>query len=157
MELSDVEFHLRHLVQLEGQVVEVHADIFQPAGSEQTHLSAFFQGQQGPDAGDNTVMAQSDITALASLFTSVKERMLSLVPVYMVPTLFIPISKFPTTLAGKLDRNALKAWASSLSALDLARFIGDSKPYTAPETDLQKEVCRLYGPVFLGWRKVALG
>ncbi|PWN68629.1 hypothetical protein C1631_018305, partial [Chryseobacterium phosphatilyticum] len=57
-------------------------------------------------------------------------------PDYMVPNAFVHLTALPVTINGKLDRKALPE----------PDFTG-SKEYTAPETTLQKQLCKVYGEV----------
>ncbi|RNA61469.1 amino acid adenylation domain-containing protein [Chryseobacterium nematophagum] len=60
----------------------------------------------------------------------------SLLPEYMVPSLYVHLEEFPITLNGKLDRKALPE----------PSFTGD-REYVAPTTALEKQLAEIYGEV----------
>ncbi|KAH8667321.1 hypothetical protein BGZ60DRAFT_564547 [Tricladium varicosporioides] len=55
-------------------------------------------------------------------FTAIKAEIGKLLPQYMMPSLFIPLSSLPLTSAMKLNRQALQDLARSLSEEDLVRY-----------------------------------
>ncbi|MDN3695553.1 amino acid adenylation domain-containing protein [Chryseobacterium tructae] len=57
-------------------------------------------------------------------------------PEYMIPGAFVHLTELPLTINGKLDRKALPE----------PEFSG-SKDYVAAETELQAELCQIYGDV----------
>ncbi|OUM56932.1 hypothetical protein PIROE2DRAFT_18247, partial [Piromyces sp. E2] len=60
-------------------------------------------------------------------------------PLYMIPSYFIKIERVPVTPNGKLDRNALPEPQKS----DLI-----TEQYVAPETEIEKLICRIYSKLF---------
>ena len=67
----------------------------------------------------------------------IKESIAEKLPSYMIPAFFVKLDKLPVNANGKLDRNALEA-------PEAGAFKND---YTAPETDMQKALCRAYEKV----------
>lgn len=76
------------------------------------------------------------VVATADTFDQehVIQRLASVLPHYMLPTLFIPLAQLPRSPNGKLDRNALPA-------PDLAI---NGKTYIAPCTQTEKILCELW-------------
>lgn len=66
-------------------------------------------------------------------------------PSYMMPAFFVKLDKLPLNANGKLDRNALEA----PEAVDF------KSEYTAPETDIQKLLCKAYEKI-LGVENVGI-
>ncbi|ORX77432.1 acetyl-CoA synthetase-like protein [Anaeromyces robustus] len=60
-------------------------------------------------------------------------------PMYMIPSYFIQIDKVPVTAHGKLDRK-------SLPEPDIDRLL--SSNYVAPETKIEKTICKIYSQAF---------
>ncbi|UHO38305.1 amino acid adenylation domain-containing protein [Chryseobacterium capnotolerans] len=57
-------------------------------------------------------------------------------PEYMIPAAYVQLDALPLTINGKLDRGALPE----------PEFTG-TKKYTAPQTELQEKLCRIYGEI----------
>ncbi len=66
-------------------------------------------------------------------------------PDYMIPSVFVHVIRFPSTLNGKLDRNALP----------LPELGGDDREYVAPKTELEKQLCIIWQDV-LGIQRVGI-
>ncbi|ORX75880.1 acetyl-CoA synthetase-like protein [Anaeromyces robustus] len=60
-------------------------------------------------------------------------------PMYMIPSYFIQIDKVPVTAHGKLDRK-------SLPEPNIDRLL--SSNYVAPETKIEKAICKIYSQAF---------
>ncbi len=67
----------------------------------------------------------------------IKQEISKNLPSYMIPSFFVKLDKLPVNANGKLDRSALKAPEAS-------SFKND---YIAPETDMQKALCKAYEKV----------
>nr|WP_260232358.1 non-ribosomal peptide synthetase [Chryseobacterium lactis] len=100
-----------------------------------------------PDVRQVAVLVQenkSGLKYLAGYYVSDKEiepgllseHLSASLPEYMVPGAFVHLTSLPLTINGKLDRRALPE----------PDFTGN-KEYAAPETELQKKLCRIYGEV----------
>jgi acyl-coenzyme A synthetase/AMP-(fatty) acid ligase/acyl carrier protein len=82
---------------------------------------------------------------LAAYYTSDKEipasflteQLARLLPEYMIPATFTALEAFPITINGKLDKKALPPIGAEPS----------SSAYVAPETDIEKEICRIWQEV----------
>ena len=55
-------------------------------------------------------------------------------PDYMIPNIFIQLKKMPLNTSGKIDRKALPD----------PEFKSDAQTYAAPETELEKEFCKIW-------------
>ena len=67
----------------------------------------------------------------------IKNEISKKLPSYMIPSFFVKLDKLPVNANGKLDRNALEAPEASAFKND----------YIAPETDMQKALCRAFEKV----------
>ena len=79
-----------------------------------------------------------------------KEYLFTVLPTYMIPTVWIVIESFPTQSSGKLDRNLLKSWLHDLKELQLEKarklVYGDRGVLTDQEhplTEHQKLILRI--------------
>jgi tyrocidine synthetase-3 len=104
------------------------------------------------------VIAKKDETGkqfLVAYFTSQKELTTNQlynflrrqVPEYMIPSYFVQLEQFPLTHNGKIDKKKLPD--------PRTESILTSEKYSAPETDLQKELAAIYQEIF-GERKIGI-
>ncbi|KAK3703560.1 hypothetical protein LTR37_014407 [Vermiconidia calcicola] len=101
MELGEVEYHLSQQSEPGRQFV---VDIIQLTDQEPS-LTVFF-----------TVPGPCDGAIL------LKRALDDIVPAYIVPEIFIRLSKLPTTPSGKTDRKALRGLAESLTCAELMAY-----------------------------------
>jgi len=66
----------------------------------------------------------------------VRTEIQHLLPVYMVPSVFIWLKEFPRTSSGKIDKKALPA-PDQLHA-------GDQTSYTAPQTETERKIVKIW-------------
>jgi aryl carrier-like protein len=76
---------------------------------------------------DELLLSMTDDTALVA--KALESALSSAVPSYMVPHLFVPVSKLPWSSSGKLDRNRLRNMVQELSkeTVKMYRLAGLSK------------------------------
>jgi amino acid adenylation domain-containing protein len=77
-------------------------------GKEKDVLVAFLQYRQYQNDSDvfaGTLIPNSDV--LRGRHEALRARLADALPAYMVPSAYIPVTRFPTTVSGKLDRKAL--------------------------------------------------
>jgi amino acid adenylation domain-containing protein/non-ribosomal peptide synthase protein (TIGR01720 family) len=85
------------------------------------------------------------------------EKVLSqILPVYMVPSLFIPISHIPMTISGKVDRIALRRAVPGLSPEQMEMYALADQDKAAPESD-QEELLQTLWATVLGKDPRAVG
>jgi amino acid adenylation domain-containing protein len=77
---------------------------------------------------------------------SVRKRMSELLPMYMVPSLFIPLEGgIPTTSTGKVDRSRLRQLGSSISPAQVLQGPKEFEKHREPMTPKEALVQRLCG------------
>ncbi|PHH92583.1 hypothetical protein CDD83_6745 [Cordyceps sp. RAO-2017] len=141
VELGEVEHHLQQSFPdaqyAVAEVIKTSLDGDRPA------LVAFiYIGGSGSDESGDVFRVPDDwFNATASRAVARMERAL---PVYMVPTRFIPLARAPLTKTGKMDRRTLRVAAASLSRENLAQT-GLQK--RAPETQREGQLQSLYADV----------
>ncbi|KAH6645013.1 hypothetical protein BKA67DRAFT_127245 [Truncatella angustata] len=106
VELGEVEHHIRQLLPVEFQ--QIVSEVITPQSTKIPALAVFYTVSEnlGP------VGLDSRNTAIPETF---REDLGKLVPAYMVPTVYIPLSEFPMTASGKTDRRALRDLGKSYS------------------------------------------
>ena len=116
IELGEIESTLNGHKQIEQAVCQVHT-----FGTDKK-LIAYYSSAEGE--------LEQEI-----LVRHLKQKL----PEYMVPSLFVHLSKIPMTPNGKINRRALPV--PDISAL------ANKAPYCAPENPTQQTLCRLYGEI----------
>ncbi|PKY07074.1 acetyl-CoA synthetase-like protein [Aspergillus campestris IBT 28561] len=77
-----------------------------------------------------------------SLVQGLEKRLQFLLPGFMVPQMFLPVSSIPTTITGKADRRTLCREANSLPYHELHRLAGLVTETRAPLSDQEEQVHR---------------
>ena len=88
--------------------------------------------------GDNAVWANVPVTMAERKpsFDSVREHLLTVVPDYMIPGLFLEVDEIPLTLNGKIDKQALLA----LEKVASSKFV-------APRNKVETQLCSIWKQV----------
>lgn len=78
----------------------------------------------------------------------VQSELSDLLPQYMVPSIFIPVTYLPFNASGKLERRKLREWAAALDTDELGGYFLSSRTKSrAPETDMEKRLQALWAKV----------
>ena len=103
VELGEVEHHVRQVLLKERIVhsVEVIVEVVTPRDSDRSALVAFIC----PDRADS--WSEMDLVLINSMTVNLQEQLSTILPTYMVPNIYLSISKTPMTSNGKLDRRHL--------------------------------------------------
>ncbi|KAI9709501.1 MAG: NRPS [Bogoriella megaspora] len=145
IELGEIEFHVRNnLPQNMESAIEL---VVPPGRSAAKALSVFFSVPMDRTEAENQPTSTLD-EILLPMSDDLQTRCKALdsaltrsLPAYMVPTIFVPLTRMPWTSSGKLDRNRLKQIVQSLSRDEilpykLAGFAKKKAPVTATEKKL---------------------
>ncbi|KAK3685288.1 hypothetical protein B0T22DRAFT_465275 [Podospora appendiculata] len=147
IELGDIEQHVRSA--LPG-IPHIVVDVV--SSDTANSLAMFFC------LGDNVRTIESDIPSslLLPLGASEKRRLTSLVarlenilPAYMIPSVFLPLSFVPITTSGKMNRKLLRQQGSSLSSDQVRGYLLDNEDghKRVPETPMEVRLQRLWAAV----------
>ncbi|KAL4744530.1 hypothetical protein BDW72DRAFT_199503 [Aspergillus terricola var. indicus] len=81
-----------------------------------------------------------------AVFTQLKKTLTSLLPFYMVPGLYIPVTDISLTVSGKLDRRAIKQMIEDMPAEDLGQYFAGESSGTRvpPSTEMEKALQRIW-------------
>ncbi|WP_030677332.1 non-ribosomal peptide synthase/polyketide synthase [Streptomyces sp. NRRL B-1347] len=118
IEPGEIESALRRSPRVRDAVVVVRAD----GGSDR--LVAYVV-----PTGDDTEQLPA---------AELREQLAGLLPLHMVPSVFVPLERLPLTPNGKADRRALPAPGPAHTA---------TGPHVAPRTDTERRVARIWGDV----------
>ncbi|KAF4966173.1 hypothetical protein FSARC_6132 [Fusarium sarcochroum] len=158
IELGEIEHHVK--VNLPADVQSA-VDLVIPQSKTSTKaLAVFFTSDDNDDHAamegmDEILLPMS--STLIELSQSLKTAVANALPLYMVPTIYIPVSKMPWTLAGKLDRQRLKAIVQSIPPQQIApyKLVGASQN-RAPTTLMQRKLQKAWGKVLnLGSNRIS--
>ncbi|RAH46301.1 acetyl-CoA synthetase-like protein [Aspergillus brunneoviolaceus CBS 621.78] len=87
---------------------------------------------------------------LRARFNELRQTLLRILPVYMVPAAYLPVDQMPSNANNKLDRRAIRALLAQHSLATLQQYIHDDKAemQALPVTALEKKVHALWLEVF---------
>ncbi|KAK3312663.1 hypothetical protein B0H66DRAFT_595203 [Apodospora peruviana] len=129
-ELGEIETNIqRALLSVRYDHPQVVADVFRPDGGEGAILVTYIKCGSGS--------RQQTRKKLGGL----GERLASMIPEYMIPTVYIGLEAFPVTSNGKTDKKALRAKYSAMTLEELVEIdVLSSGPreYRAPKTQMEK-------------------
>ncbi|KAJ9303269.1 hypothetical protein DTO271G3_643 [Paecilomyces variotii] len=130
VELGDIEYALRQ--SLPDKTI-CAAEMIRPE---------FRQGQELLAAFISIPLSERGSTNLC--LTSIQDQMASLLPLYMVPSLFIPLEgEMPTTPTGKIDRTRLRQIGSTISPSQTMQYSEDKRIRRYPRTQKEQAVQRI--------------
>ena len=119
VELGEVEHHVRcNLEDISEIVGQVVAEVLTPQGSDNPTLVAFL----GVETNGNAT-SEDDLNATVQRTTvGLEEKLVEVLPTYMIPSAYIPLTSLPVTATGKTDRRRLREIGGSLSLEQLAEL-----------------------------------
>lgn len=112
MELGEIEHHLQADISVKQAVV-----LMPKSGAGKRKLAAVLSfhavsESELPGQTWSTPLSQPDVLKKIS---AAKERLSSLVPSYMVPALWVAVTRIPALASSKLDRKQVVAWLEQMS------------------------------------------
>ncbi|KFY86252.1 hypothetical protein V500_07755 [Pseudogymnoascus sp. VKM F-4518 (FW-2643)] len=138
VELEEVEHHLRQALGSKAADIQVFAEPIQPRGTENKILAAFITLDGAGEEHDSKVKQVS---------IGVNEHLSEVLPLFMIPTVYIPLQNIPRSITGKIDRRQLREVGSSLTAKDIAMLSRLDGERRAPESDMERLIQRLWAEV----------
>ncbi|PYH46504.1 amino acid adenylation [Aspergillus saccharolyticus JOP 1030-1] len=140
IELAEVEHHLQSSFQTVDDVI---VDIASPPARGNHQILVAFVLEPRRRLPEAAMLLPVD-EEFRQACTEAEEKLRSRVPSYMVPGAFIPVSRMPLTLNGKIDRRNLREAAAGLSkeALDIYAAKGriDTQPSHKRQPQTDREV-----------------
>ncbi|MCJ1249676.1 hypothetical protein MMC30_006902 [Trapelia coarctata] len=131
VELGEIEYQLRAALSVPVAAIMLR---------EPVALAAYVavEGDSKVETGSELLASsQAQLDLLHSLTAGIKEKLSAVLPIYMVPSAFIPVSKIPLTASGKIDRRSLQQLAGEISADQLATFRNPTSVHTPPSTPIE--------------------
>ncbi|KAH6618447.1 hypothetical protein C7974DRAFT_415823 [Boeremia exigua] len=145
IELGEIE----HQAQLSGAagVSGLAVEIIRPKDNGDM-LACFVAVESGNEGQEGTDDESRSIALVQTAAQAIRDRLERFLPQYMVPALFIPLARLPTTVTGKKDRKRLQEIGASLTAQQLAEMRTSGQgPKRQPTTEAEQAMQQLWALV----------
>lgn len=133
IELGEIEYRIRQQLR-EG--IKAVVDVVLFSDNQSPTLAAFLEFQ-----GDRTS------AEWAKLVVHVKKNLAENLTRAMIPAVFLPLSSFPYTTSGKIDRISLKQKALQISLHDAMTSFTSLSHKTAPSTAMEKKLSHFWSQI----------
>nr|POF23648.1 nonribosomal peptide synthetase easa [Quercus suber] len=129
VEIGEIESWIQHFLPESAMIV---VSLVKRPGSQEKFLTAIlslksavmnFQRSDRP-----SVLDHSD--RILQMFRRLQSSLLQVMPRYMVPSFFVPVTHLPLNVSGKLDRKKIDAWFRTLNTSDWDRHATDKSAQT---------------------------
>ncbi|CAK1366633.1 unnamed protein product [Cercospora beticola] len=132
LELSEVEFHCRRVLNSQNghQAQAVAAELVKPHASRKPVLALFILPEGAQDMGEEEVVRH-----VQSMVMELDPRLAEVVPSYMIPSIYLPLTKIPISATGKLDRRELRRLGQTIKPI---QETGSKPVFTAPATEKER-------------------
>lgn len=136
-ELEEVEHHLRRIDQIEGATAVVAAPSDR---QQQSYLIAFVVPSRRETfcVHSTNGLITHPTEEFCRLATSVQSKLHSILPTYMVPSIYLPVTQLPKTSSDKVDRCRLKTEVRKMTWSRLQVYSVSSTPHRAPSTGVEQ-------------------
>ncbi|EUC31159.1 hypothetical protein COCCADRAFT_6918 [Bipolaris zeicola 26-R-13] len=141
IELGEIEHHLK-LNLATGAKSAVELVKFNDSNSTKA-LVAFLCFSER----EETVAISEMTESLRAMAKQAEMALANALPVYYVPSVFMPVTRMPMTTSGKLDRKVLRALAAAVSDSQLASYRLAGKSGRAPEGHTEVSLAHVWASV----------
>lgn len=147
VELGDVEHHVRQNFPGAWDTV---VEVVKPASDQQAPLLAAFVccaavGDNGN--GDITTVLAPPNQFFRSQAMATETRLCEILPSYMIPTIFLPLRRVPTTATGKTDRRGLRERTALIPRRQLMSYSHLLTHSRGPSTQMEHTLQQLWAQV----------
>ncbi|KAK5987041.1 Nonribosomal peptide synthetase GRA1 [Cladobotryum mycophilum] len=147
IELGEVEFQLKNCF---PSPVELAVEVVSSTDASQPVLAAFIVvGDDTESTPQDEIIANSERSRnfLNELVVGLETKLAQVLPAYMIPSVFVPITKLPLSTSAKLDRKYLRETASKLGKEKLFAFVATAKDKLPPSTKMEIHLQKLWNKV----------
>jgi amino acid adenylation domain-containing protein/non-ribosomal peptide synthase protein (TIGR01720 family) len=146
LELADVEHHVQRCFPGALQVVATVISL----NNSNPAVVALVLSSSAPvqPAADNDLLLPA--TSNGGFLKAAQTAELALherVPAYMIPKVFLPLSRIPRNINGKVDRHQIDVRLASLTRQEVDSYNASSNVIVPPENDLQNEIRAIWAVV----------
>lgn len=138
LEIGEVEYQLRKSL---AEPMEVAVSVVTPKNGQKI-LAAFLTIKEDTnEAPEARILASpASLSRFHTVMTGIESKMQSVLPSYMIPTVFVPMSKIPLSTSGKIDNKMLQTLTSKLSFNQLTNLQASKARRTRPSTKMETQV-----------------
>ncbi|KAB8303804.1 hypothetical protein EYC80_005178 [Monilinia laxa] len=144
IEMGEVESHLHQNLE---DAVDVATVIATPVDGRSPFLAAFLCLRDGRNTKGKAESSLFNKCLDKSTIRSLIDRLTLVLPQYMIPKVYIPVSTIPLTISQKCDRQALQTLAAGLTASEFAYYSGQEDTYSAPVTENELRIQHLWSDI----------
>ncbi|KAI6298671.1 NRPS [Pyricularia oryzae] len=143
VELGEIEFRMQEFLagRFEATVV---AEIFCPSKNDKETLALFISPLNLHYDSKNKV---ADYLKQTLPVNELEQELLTSLPPYIIPKIYVPLDKMPTNHSGKTDRRRLRQIGSSLAHAELAAMQPSRKAVRQPSIAMEKKLQQLWADV----------
>ncbi|RLL96949.1 hypothetical protein CFD26_106367 [Aspergillus turcosus] len=145
VELGEIEYHAQSCLESEDITVELGL-----RGNQRPFLVLFMapKGKVAGDACPSSLFCEPS-DEFRQRILRVKARLRDLLPDFMIPAVYIPLSATPLSRTGKVDRRLLRSTLSQLSDSQVRKYRISDPPRTveSPTTSAEKTLRQLFATV----------
>nr|POF18067.1 nonribosomal peptide synthetase dtxs1 [Quercus suber] len=142
VEPSEVEFSIKDLLPFAARVaVTLHCMSSRSALVAFVCVTAYRN-----DETSCAILSMSQ--SLHKTFVALAEKLAAILPPYMVPAYFVPLSAIPVTTSGKVDGKCLRTLLADLSVQDMAAYsTEEGREFRMPINEVEAKVRSLWARV----------
>lgn len=144
IELGEIEHHIQKNLP-EGWISAVELIIPDGRKSLACFICADADASLADSSDESVILGIED--AYRARFKDLEVLLSTLIPAYMVPSVWLPINKMPLTASGKLDRGSLRLLAQRVPAPLMTSYKLALKSGRAPSSDMEKQLAAMWGSV----------
>lgn len=148
IELGEIEHRIQSVLPPDGQC-SVDLIIRRNEGITSKALVAFvcLQTESRKPTQSDAEFVMPMTSSFQSIAMDTKSALASQLQSYMVPNVYIPVSFFPMTSSGKLNRRLLRVTAEELLSKDASAYRLGGRSGREPSTDAEKNLQKLWSSI----------
>ena len=153
IEVGEIEHHVESNLPTDTLSA---VDIVSPLNSAKKALCVFFCTTSAMPASSTGAIANSSDLLLPfgeshrSMAKALESKLASVLPLYMIPTIFVPVRRLPWNASGKLDRNLLKGLIGRISEGELSPYrLADLSHKRQPSGPVEQALQRAWSAVLV--------
>lgn len=135
VEIGDVEHHLRACL---DDNLPIIVDVILPRGSDSSSLTAF------------VLVKNTTNERVKALLDGLTTKLQEVLPAFMIPSIYFPISDIPIASTGKVDRRSLREMGNALSWKEIVALQSTILPineFCEPSNDTEKQLRMIWAQI----------